>query len=76
MDKDGFLRDFLKDYIEGEHMDMDGYEIQNLLDKHGFTDKRPITEAECEEPWAQEYGYEPGDPFHAYTDEMKKLVFG
>ena len=74
MDKDGFLRDFLSSYTGGDHMDMDGCEIQDLLEKHGFTECREITEEECKEPWAAEWGYQPGDTFHAYTDEMKKLM--
>lgn len=74
MDKDGFLRDLLIEYTGHDHGDIEGGWLQDLLVTHGFAVERPITEAECAEAWAQSWGYQPGDLYIAYTDEMKALL--
>ena len=75
MDLRGFVKDLMTDYIEGEHLDIPGDAVQDLMVAHGLAVHREITEAECEEPWAREWGYEPGDMFYAYTDELKTLLW-
>jgi hypothetical protein len=72
-DKDAFLGELFNMYVNRDWGDIDSYDFSDLMDKHGFTIPRAITEAECEEPWAQDWGYEPGDLFHAYTPETMRL---
>ena len=74
MNKDGFLRDLLNDYIEGDYNDVDGGTLHELLLKHGFTVERPITAAEAEEDWAREYCLHAGDVNSMRTPEMIALL--
>lgn len=70
----GFLGDLLLDYTEGNHMDIDGCGVQDLLADHGLTFECKATEADCEEDWAREWGYEPGDTMFKYGPLMLRLM--
>lgn len=71
---EAFVGDLLLTYTDHDHMDIDGSDFQDLLVKHGLMVEAEITAAECEEPWAQEWGYEPGDTFCRYTPLCKELM--
>ena len=53
-----------------ECMDVDGCDLQEMLAKHGIIIKRPATEADCQEEWAQEWGIEVGDPIFVDSPEF------
>ncbi len=69
-----FARDLIRHYNEGDHSDVDGCDIQDMLLKHGLAETRKMTKAEAEETWAQEWGYEEGDEAVMYTDLLKELI--
>lgn len=71
---EAFLGELLEGYAEGYHSDIDGASFQEMLEKHGFISPKKITAELCEEPWAQEYDYEPGDTYYAYSDDMQRLM--
>lgn len=70
----GFLGDLLQSYREGDHMDLDGCDVQDLLVKHGLMYETKATEADCEEEWCMDWGCEPGDTLYKYTAIMIRLM--
>ena len=56
-----------------EWMDIDGGDLQEMLEKHGIIVRQPATETDCEEEWAQEYGIEPGDTILRDAPELTSL---
>lgn len=70
----GFLGDLLLDYVDGDHMDIDGCEIQDMLKLHGLTYEHRATQDDCNEEWAREWGYEPGDTMFKYGPFMLRLM--
>lgn len=68
-----FLKDLLEDYRERDFSDIDGGDFQDLLIKHGFLIQAEITKEECEEDWALEWGYEPGDLFNKFSPLWKEI---
>ncbi len=73
-DPKAFLGDFLLDYSEGDHLDIDGAAIQDLLLEHGLMYKCVATEADCDEEWAKDWDYEPGDEMMKYGPVMLDLM--
>lgn len=71
---EGFLGDLLRTYSSGGHMDLDGCDVQDLLDKHKLTTPQPLTAEQAEEEWAQEYDMQEGDIGHIYTPLMKEIL--
>ncbi|MCH8137339.1 MAG: hypothetical protein IH926_00015 [Proteobacteria bacterium] len=67
-----FLGDLFRLYRDSDHMDIDGCDFQEMLDKHGLVECSEITEADGE--WAADLGYEHGDTFYRYTPAMLTLI--
>ena len=61
-------------YREGDHMDLDGCDMGDLLAKHGLMYETKATEADCEEEWCQDFGCEVGDTIFKYGALMLRLM--
>ena len=74
MDKDAFLGELIGKWRERDCTDIDGGDMQDLLEKHGLIEITPATEEDCKEEWAQEYGIEPGDPVNRFHPDLMTLM--
>lgn len=70
----GFLGAVLRLYRDGDHMDIDGCDFQDILEKYGLTTQEIMTEDEAAEEWAQDSGFDAGDTFWKYTPVMLTLM--
>lgn len=70
----GFLGAILRLFRDCDHMDIDGSDFQDLLDKYGLTTQEIMTKEEADEEWAQDCGFCPGDTFWKYTPVMLTLM--
>ena len=73
-DINGFLKDLLEGYANGDWQDIDGGDMHAWLERHGLTYERPITEEEAQEEWAQEWDMKPGDLHSFMHPEIKALI--
>lgn len=74
MDGNAFIAELVRKWREHDCSDIDGADFQDLLLKHGLCTERAATEEDCEEEWAQEWDYEPGDNIIVYSGPLKALL--
>lgn len=73
MDKDGFICGFVELFDQCDWGDLDGCDVQDLMEKHGLIEWRPLTAQEVERGLGAYDSLEPGDPWYSYTPELQKL---
>ena len=74
MDKDGFIVAVVQLWQDGQCMDIDGGDFQDLLLKHELATEVPATAADCETEEAQDWGVEPGDLMLKYDAELLAMT--
>ena len=71
---EGLLGDLLRTWTEGDLMDIDGCEVQDLVAKWKFSEPAIVT-AELEgEGWAMELGLQEGDDCFLWTPIMQRIL--
>ncbi|MEE8606738.1 MAG: hypothetical protein V3S55_03960 [Nitrospiraceae bacterium] len=71
-----FLHELFGYYTQNDCGDIDGGDFQQMLEHNCLAEEAKITEEECGEDWAQEWGYDPGDTFYRWTPLMQRLMTG
>lgn len=71
-----FMHELLGYYTQNDCQDIDGGDFQQMLVNNSLAEQAEITEVECGEDWAIEWGYEPGDTFFRWTPLMQRLMQG
>lgn len=74
MDKDAFLGELIACWRDHYCGDIDGCDFQDLMLKHGLASEEPATKEDCEQEWAQEFDYNPGDLMIRYRPEINALT--